>query len=517
MRKVPEMELIMQKTLELRPDQTKRTAMRVKKKMKVKRATTALKKGTSHKGQLGVEDDDEDENDGSVEEDAESGEESGAENGDGSDNENEESGEESDEDRDEDEEADLNEAQGSGIAGGSNRKSDMEVIVIDDEGRDDESPKKRKEKRSVFSDDECEEVPLSEPSTPLDTLPSGRQRVTDPDFTSTIEERREYDEGTVNNIQASDFDGEHDPMLQSLLALRARQERNAPSSPSATRRPGIPSEPICNIDGTVVVKTNWENYILCLDDTYLFSNEARMLVAGSRIELVTGGGRASSYKGLKVHENNNLDVRYAFRYDFGGVLSPNYASFRGFVGQVLRAAIAMGKIEKQEAWKEGQLFRLAPNVSFWELIIGFFEEKAMGGTIKHKAQMATKIISLARRYFRARPLYGDNQAENSRMEGKMQEALCLVRKKCRIGVKLARTASLFKKEDEERIANKRYLTEEDITAFRQDTFKSLWSVMRTFQHRCLNNGAIDNAKFRLSAQFHVYRAKTLCLPMKWVF
>ena len=338
----------------------------------------------------------------------------------------------------------------------------------------------------------------------------------DPEYTTTLEDRLESQGGVARLEDDSDFDGEHDPMLEAVRAMQRRKsmKEEGRSTWERSRGSGNTPKPIPDMDGNVNLQSEWERSYSLKGEAFFRSPHARMLVPGGAERLATGQIRATSYKGVGVNHNNNFDVRYCFERRFANVQSESYVSFCTFMGQVIRAGIANERLEMDAVWKKGELFKIAGNKAFWTLFIDYFIEKSQGGTLKHKSIMGTAFCDCARSWFSLNPLYGDNQGKNMRFDAKIQEVIDLWRGKSREVVNNWRKRKAHSKEDEKRLACNRLIEEEDVEFFRNHALSMLDGILRYLRDRFEDTGARDT-KRRLDT-FQDVMERNQRLLSKWM-
>ena len=311
----------------------------------------------------------------------------------------------------------------------------------------------------------------------------------DKPYMNSFEDRREYSEGVFEIVDeyGSDVDGEFDPLFEVVTAMKKRRK----SAQADDREVNPVRGPIRNLDGHVNLKDNWLAYYENKDRKFFTSDQAKMLEPGKTVRLHSGQLRASAYQGANVHENNSYDLRFCWEHEFGNRLNQSYINFRTFLGQVVRCAIALNRVDAEVVWDRGELFRIADNLTLWTVIMGYFQEKSMGGTVKHKAQMAGKFIDAARDYFSRFPLYGMDQLKNDRMDRKMLAVLRFIRKEARLSVAKAKRLKAFSKEDDSRTERGEFLAQEDISELRNIAASHLNGIMNTFHRRFEDRSAQD--------------------------
>jgi len=177
----------------------------------------------------------------------------------------------------------------------------------------------------------------------------------------------------------SDIEGENDPILQALRLQEARMDREKKLMVS-TRRPSQ--------KGPKFRTRRTRQLGLSTEDAWTLEYESKpkaffhgpvaQLLVPLRVKTTNNGRmRCEAFRGVPVTEENNSDVCYVFNNKFGGLVNTNtgpeaYSQFKIAVGQLLRVALGMGRVDAADVWEPGQLFRIAEIKPLFVAFLGHF-------------------------------------------------------------------------------------------------------------------------------------------------
>ena len=104
---------------------------------------------------------------------------------------------------------------------------------------------------------------------------------------------------------------------------------------------------------------------------------------------------------------------------------------------------------------KNELFKIGGNISLWKLIMGYFNEKSTGGTVRLKAHMGARFIDAAQAYSACHLLYGEDLTKNIRLERKTTNVGLLLRRQLsQVRREVRRRKAFSKKEASSRDQNR---------------------------------------------------------------
>ena len=242
-------------------------------------------------------------------------------------------------------------------------------------------------------------------------------------------------------------------------------------------------------------RESWELVIHATDNAFFSSDEAQLIAPGRKVKLVNGMARAMAYKGLNVHENNNLDVAYCFRNSFNSCKSDaqadTFSNFKVCIGQLARFGVATGRLHMNTLWNAGQFFKICEQDLVFHVFLGHFQQKSTSSTVMNKAAQLYKFVHSAVTYFDANPLFGDDVSKNKVMRGRAVEIMGFLRRTSSAEKRESRRLKTITKEDDYRRSINTNITEETYCYLRERAVEELIEMVKNVEIHIERKRAVD--------------------------
>lgn len=316
----------------------------------------------------------------------------------------------------------------------------------------------------------------------------------DEEYVASVEEEREERESVINIEDNSDFEGHDDPLL---LLFRKQQQRKSISEAEELgfRSPKrIAMEKECGKPHNI--KQNW---LIQFDErprSFYFGKEAALQDPLKRILTSGGKSKTVAYRGVQLNETNSHDMAYAHSNFFVGLRdaqgkeNERYYQFKVAVGQLARAAMALGRLEPETMWRKGELFSLVSNKTLFEAFLEHFQNGGNYGTVNNKAILLCKFASIARSYFISNPMHQEQQ-RNVRLMEKIESLIRFLQQRSAMNKKMQRRTKSETKESEFLAETAKLITPADWDSFRVRSTFNLDGICRTLSSKFESDGSID--------------------------
>ena len=348
--------------------------------------------------------------------------------------------------------------------------------------------------------------------------------LSDEEFTLTLGDVKELEEGEEPDwTKSSDFKGEDDPLLLAIKAQNERHSRDGPLERSAASiasnlsRASTTAKRNSRVLGNL--KEEWIIEYQRKSKDFFSSAEARMEI-DQRIEQREGGvHRATAYKGVKLNDTNNSDLKYMYNLEFRqrtlGDRAPldTYYNFTTCMGQLARVGISLDVFDIDNLWKPGEFFKAAENMSFIKFFVKHFTRTSTPATVMNKEAQLLKYVNSAHGYFDIHSMHPNNQMEHSAMRERIKNVAVYLKADKNVHKSSTRRIRAKTKEDWHRSSVGKFVSLEMFDSMRERVIDALRGLKNTFEDIFSEKSAEDVPSKRKVFEKKILEQENLLL--KW--